>query len=73
MNKTNYSHPNLADSGFLRLPQILKLIPIGRSTWWAWVASGKAPAAVKLGSKTTAWRANDIRDFINSYNSDVSR
>lgn len=50
--------------GYLRLPQVLTLIPIGRSTWWAWVASQKAPQPVKLGPRTTVWRAEDIRLFI---------
>jgi len=26
----------LPETGFLRLPQILKLIPISKSTWWLW-------------------------------------
>ena len=51
-------------SGFLRLPQILKIIPVGRSTWWHWVAIGKAPKPLKLGPKTTVWRMEDINQFI---------
>jgi predicted DNA-binding transcriptional regulator AlpA len=61
---------NFPVSGFVRLPQIVgdpkanppipALIPIGRSTWWQWVQQGKAPAPVKLGPRTTAWRAEDI-------------
>lgn len=54
----------LPETGFIRLPQILCLIPIGKSTWWAWVASGKAPAGIKLGRKTTAWKVEDIRQFL---------
>ncbi|MEZ5490897.1 MAG: AlpA family phage regulatory protein [Gammaproteobacteria bacterium] len=51
-------------SGYLRLPQILQLIPIGRSTWWHWVSTGKAPQSIKLGPRTTVWRAEDINQFI---------
>ena len=58
----NQSQPS--DTGFLRVPQILKLIPIGRSTWWRWVAEGKAPKGIKLGAKTTAWKAEDIHALI---------
>ncbi len=53
--------------GFLRLPQVLKLIPVSRSTWWAWVKQGRAPAPVKLGPRTTAWRAEEIHALIESY------
>jgi prophage regulatory protein len=43
----------LPDTGFVRLPQILSLIPISRSAWWAGVREGKFPKGIKLGSKTT--------------------
>jgi predicted DNA-binding transcriptional regulator AlpA len=61
-NPAQTTHPT--KSGFLRLPQILQLIPIGRSTWWAGVASGKYPKGVKLGKKTTAWRVDEINELI---------
>jgi predicted DNA-binding transcriptional regulator AlpA len=57
-------HPGLPETGYLRLPQILRFIPIGKSTWWKWVAEGKAPKPVKLGVKTTAWKVEDIRALI---------
>ena len=50
----------LPQSGFLRLPAILELIPIGKSTWWAGVKTGRFPKPVKLGPNTTAWRVEDI-------------
>ncbi len=50
--------------GYLRVSQILSVIPIGRSTWWKWVADGKAPKPIKLGPRTTAWKAEDISQFI---------
>ena len=59
------SRPTLPDTGFVRLPQILSLIPISRSAWWAGIREGKFPQGIKLGSKTTVWRAEDIRALIN--------
>ncbi|WIG98423.1 AlpA family phage regulatory protein [Myxococcus sp. SDU36] len=50
--------------GLLRLPAILKLIPVSRSTWWAGVRSGRFPQPVKLGPRITAWRAGDIAMLI---------
>lgn len=57
---------NLPETGFLRLNQILELIPVGKSTWWARVKRGEYPQPIKLGKKTTAWRAEDIKELIES-------
>lgn len=59
-----HSRPTLPDTGFVRLPQILALIPISRSAWWAGIREGKYPKGIQLGSKTTVWRAEDIRALI---------
>ena len=50
--------------GFVRLPKILEVIPVSRSTWYAGVKSGRFPAAIKLGPKTTVWRVEDIREVM---------
>lgn len=65
----------LAQVGYLRLPQILgnpkseppiqPIIPVSRSTWWQWVKDGKAPAGKKLGPRITAWKAEDIAELLN--------
>lgn len=56
----------LRESGFVRLPTILQVIPVSKSTWWAGVKSGRYPKSVKLGKRITAWRVGDIRSFIDS-------
>ena len=50
--------------GFLRLPQILEIIPVSKSAWWQGCKDGRFPKPVKLGPKTTAWRAEDIAALI---------
>lgn len=55
------------EASFLRIEQILKLIPIGRTTWWNGVKSGRFPKPVKLGTRITAWRAEDIRCLISNF------
>ena len=60
----NFTRPILPETGFVRLPQILSLIPISRSAWWAGIREGKFPQGIKLGSKTMVWRAEDIRHLI---------
>ena len=60
----NPSRPDLPSTGFLRLPQVLALIPISRSAWWTGIRAGRFPKGIKLGDKTTVWRAEDIRTLI---------
>jgi prophage regulatory protein len=57
----------LPETGFLRLPSILKIYPIGRSTWWQGVKDGKFPKPIKLGKRTTAWRVEDIKALIEKH------
>ncbi|WP_164075594.1 helix-turn-helix transcriptional regulator [Stenotrophomonas maltophilia] len=55
---------SLPTTGYLRLPGVLRLYPVSRSTWWAGVRSGRYPQPVKLGERCTAWRVEDIRALI---------
>lgn len=57
----NYSLPT---AGYVRLPQILTIFPVSKSTWWQGVKDGRFPPGVKLGPRTTAWRVEDIRRLI---------
>jgi len=54
-------------TGFLRLPQVLAIFPIGKSTWWAGCKAGRFPKPVKLGPRTTAWRAEDIAALLEKF------
>ena len=54
----------LPETGFVRLPAVLRVVPIGKSSWWVGVKSGRFPKPVKLSPRVTAWRATDIRDLI---------
>ena len=60
--------------GFLRLPQVLALIPISKSAWWEGCKTGRFPKPVKLGPRTTVWRAEDIAALVESFgNSDEGK
>ena len=63
MEKKNHSF-EIPTIGYIRLPQVLKIIPVGRSTWWAGCRSGKYPKPVKLSERITAWKASDIHELI---------
>lgn len=55
---------DIPSTGFLRLPQVLELFPISKSAWWKGCSTGCYPRPVKIGPRTTVWRAEDIRAFI---------
>ena len=66
--------PQLPETGFLRLKQIIgdpkanppipPIIPVKKTTWWNGVRDGRYPKPVKLGERITAWRVEQIRDLI---------
>jgi len=72
---------NIPETGFLRLPQIIgdakrgipPLIPVCKTTWWKGVKDGRYPQPVKLGPNTTAWRAEHIRQLIESSGATAGR
>lgn len=56
--------PTVPTVGFLRLPQILQLVPISKSAWWEGCKTGRFPKPVKLGPRTIAWKAEDIAALV---------
>ena len=56
--------PTLPATGFLRLSQVLQLIPVCRTKWYAGLKTGEYPKPVNLGPRTAAYRAEDIAALI---------
>ena len=67
----------LPETGYVRLHQIIgdrkavppipAVIPVGKSTWWDGVKTGRFPKPIKLGPRITAWRVQDILALVESY------
>ncbi len=68
----------LPETGYVRLSQIIgnkkakppipPIIPVGKSTWWSGVASGRYPQPVRtISERITAWRVEDIRSLIKRF------
>lgn len=55
---------SLPHTGYVRLPAVLKVYPVSKSTWWAGIKTGKYPAGIKLSERVTAWKVDDIRALI---------
>ncbi|UTH72239.1 AlpA family transcriptional regulator [Chromobacterium sp. IIBBL 290-4] len=51
-------------TGFIRLADLRKILPVSDSTIWRRVRAGTMPAPVKLSEKVTAWRVEEIRAFL---------
>lgn len=54
-------------TGLVRIKNIVAPhgpVPVSASTWWAGVKDGRFPKPMKLGSKTTVWRAEDIQQLL---------
>lgn len=72
----------IPNEGYLRLNQIVgnpkanppipAIIPVSKSTWWNGVKTGRFPSPVSLGARTTAWRVEDIRAFMDSVSVEVT-
>ncbi len=53
--------------GFLRLPQVLKLIPVSKATWWNGCKSGRFPKPYKIAPHITAWKTSDIQQWLDAF------
>jgi predicted DNA-binding transcriptional regulator AlpA len=62
MNSQN--PPTLPTTGFLRLNQVLQLIPFKRTRWYAGLKTGEFPQPISLGPRAKAYRAEDIAALI---------
>ena len=59
----NYSK-TLPETGFIRINDVLELIPIGKSSWWNGIQEGIYPKPVCIGKRVSAWRVEDVRALI---------
>lgn len=44
----------------LKIGEVLKIIPVSKSTWWKWLREGKAPQPIRLGTRCTFWKYSDV-------------
>ncbi|WP_366481407.1 AlpA family phage regulatory protein [Rhodoferax sp.] len=49
------------DDRFLRLPEVLALFPVSKSSLWRFVSEGRFPKPHKLSQKCTAWRLSEVQ------------
>lgn len=69
MKNLNQKNSNQLDGvGFIRLREILQILPIGRSTFLEKVSKGIYPQPIKLTERTVGWVKSDIKALIDGFN-----
>lgn len=61
----------VAIDGFLRIRDVLRLIPVSRSTWYAGIEAGRFPRQVRILGNVVAWRVSDIQALIERINAEA--
>ena len=56
----------VSHEGFMRQPEVLALMPFSSATLWRKCSLGTFPKPVKLSERVTAWRAEEIRQWLDN-------
>jgi prophage regulatory protein len=56
----------LPATGYVRIAGLRTIIPLSDSTIWRRVRQGTFPAPVKLSPRVTAWKAEDVRAWLDA-------
>lgn len=65
---TSRSNPtgSLPETGYVRQSQLIPaVLPFSGTTLWRKVKEGSFPTPTKLSPRVTAWRAEDVREYLN--------
>lgn len=64
MPRQSQGHDNVPDQSmppvFLRMPTVMRMTGLGRSTIYRLIAEKKFPCPVRLGPRAVAWRRSDL-------------
>ena len=48
---------------FLRIPEVLRIVGMGRSSLYAAIKRGDFPKQIKIGERSSAWRSSQISEW----------
>jgi|UPI000372E757 predicted DNA-binding transcriptional regulator AlpA len=51
----------------LKLPDVLAIVPVSETRWYEGIKAGIYPAQVRIGSRSVAWRASDIKKLVDGF------
>lgn len=61
-----------APEKFYRLPDVLKLLGIKKTTWWQGIRDGRFPKGHILGKRSRIWTDVEIKELMQSVAEDKS-
>lgn len=65
LQSVSYRRIDLEQPGFLRLKEVLTILPISRAAWYAGIQSGRYPPPVSLGGRrSVGWSTSAIKMLI---------
>jgi prophage regulatory protein len=57
------SNPQIPPITLMRIPQILKVMPVSKSKFWLMVQKGEFPRPIKIG-RSSFWTIEQVQAFI---------
>jgi len=61
---TGFSFDDMPDSGYMRQPQVLEVVPFSPATMWRKIKKGEFVSPVRLSDRVTAFRVGDVRAWL---------
>ncbi len=52
---------------FVRLPELLEQLAVGKTTLYARIKQGTFPPPVKFGERVSAWLEHEVNTVVNAY------
>lgn len=52
---------------FVRLPELLEQLAVGKTTLYARIKQGTFPSPVKFGERVSAWLEHEVNTVVNAY------
>lgn len=66
-NLVPLAEDGLPHYGYVRLPQILAVLPFSRAAFLGKVSAGVYPRPYKISARAVAWKVEDIRAILASF------
>ena len=61
---TTLAQIDLNQPGSQRLPSVLRIVPVCRSTWYEGIARGIYPVPIKLGKRSVGWTNQSLKALL---------
>jgi predicted DNA-binding transcriptional regulator AlpA len=64
IQKKAVSINEISQTGYLRINQLLEVVPFSQATIWRLAKIGTFPSPVKLSENVTVWRVSDVQEWL---------